>query len=59
MLAIKKLYPQTKDTHNRKKKTYRNKMQTNGHIAAINRKWNNREIEQQAYILQQAAEKTI
>lgn len=57
MLAIKKYYHQTKDAHNREKKTYRNKMQTNGHIAALNRKWNNRKIEQQAYLLQQEAEK--
>ena len=32
-------------------------MQANGHIAALNREWNNRNIEQQAYLLQQAAGK--
>ena len=55
MIAIEKLYPHFKDTTKRNKKVYVNKMKLNDQISAINRKWNNRKIEQQARQLQKAA----
>ena len=54
MIDIKRQYQQIKDTYN--SKTFRNKMQTNGPIAALNRKWSNRKIEHHAKKLQQAAD---
>ena len=53
---IKKLYTHLKETRQRNKTTYINKMKLNGQIGALNRKWNNRKIEQQANELQKAAD---
>merc|ERR1712112_720378 len=53
---IQKLYKHIKDTRQRNRNTYVNKMKLNGQIGALNRKWNNRKIEQQAKELQNAAD---
>ena len=54
--SINKLYTHLKETRQRNKTTYINKMKLNGQIGALNRKWNNRKIEQQANELQKAAD---
>jgi len=52
MENIKKLYASLKETRKRYRNTFINKMNLNGQIGALNRKWHNREIEQQAKELQ-------
>ena len=50
------IYQHIKEARRRNKNTFINKMRLNGQIGALNRKWNNRKIEQQAKELQTAAD---